>query len=248
MYVHEYGNPEDPKILGLHPMGITGEDLYQALAPHLTGSYFVITPDQGGHGKSGPYTSLEEETQTLKDALLMQGFTDFDLLYGASMGVTTAYEMLKDPQFHFRHVWFDGGGFTEQAPRGQGAISALMRPVLKAYRKDPSHIAKSFQKHYGPKFGRIMLHNFWQISDEDVVRVFGAFSSRDMVAFPKEVQETMHLEWGSKDENYKRSEKALAKYFPYAQIQLREGYGHCEFMARHTAEYVRELEKFMQEN
>ncbi len=248
MYIHEYGNPEDPVILGLHPMGITGEDLYQALAPHLEGSYFVIAPDQGGHGKSGHYTSLEEETQALKAALLEQGITEFHLLYGASMGVTVAYELLKDPAFHFQKVWFDGGGFSEKAPKGQGAIAAMMRPVLKLYRKDPNRIAKSFRKHYGPVFGKIMLRNFMQLSDEDIIRVFGAFSSRDMVRLPKETQENMHLEWGSEDGNYRQSKNALPKYFPYAQILLREGYGHCTYMAAHTAQYVRELEKFMQGN
>ncbi len=246
MFIHAYGNSSDPKILGLHPMSLTGEDLYQALLPHLRGSYFVIAPDEGGHGKSGPYISLADEVRTLKTYLLDNGYTDFQLLYGASMGVTAAYELLKDPAFHFEKVWFDGGGFTEKAPKGSGLIDPVMRVVLKAYRKDPNLIGRSFRKHYGPKFGRIMLQNFMQIGDEDVIRIFGTFSSREMVKLPKKMQENIHLEWGSDDANYRQSKKALSVYFPYAQIQLRNGYGHCTFMAANTARYVHELETFMQ--
>ncbi len=245
MVLHVYGNPKDPKILALHPMGITGENLYLTVKPYLKGSYCILAPDQGGHGASGPYESLEEETRILKEELLERGFTTIQLLYGASMGVTVGYELLKDPTFQFEKVWFDGGGFTEKAPHFTGAYLTIVRAGLKIYRKCPSLPEKSFEKNYGPKFSKIMLQNVLNMSDDDVIRVFEAFSAREMVRLPRDVQERMHLEWGSEDANYKQSEKALRKYFPCADVIVREGYGHCGFMAFHTGTYVRKMEKFL---
>ncbi len=46
MYIHEYGDENAPKILCQHPMGITGENLYQEVIPYLKGQYCIIAPDQ----------------------------------------------------------------------------------------------------------------------------------------------------------------------------------------------------------
>ncbi len=245
MYINEYGTAGAPVILGLHPMSITGEDLYEALKPHLTGEYCVITPDQGGHGKSGHYVSLEDEITTLKSYLTEKGYTDIRLLYGASMGVTAAYELLKDPTFHFERIWFDGAVFSDRPPSGMGFIKPAMRVILKFYDLFPGTITSSFVKHYGSFFGEKMKKNFLQLSDEDVVRIFTAIAECRMVEMPEETQQNMHLEWGEQDSGYKSSRPAVEKYLPGAHIVIREGYGHCTYMAMNTAKYVRELEDFI---
>ncbi len=245
MYINEYGTAGAPIILGLHPMSITGQDLYEALEPHLEGEYCVITPDQGGHGRSGHYVSLDDELGTLKSYLNDKGYKDIRLLYGASMGVTAAYELLKDPGFHFDRIWFDGAVFSEKPPSGMDIIKPLMRVILKFYDIFPGTITGSFVKHYGPFFGEKMKKNFLQLTDEDVVRIFTAISECRMIELPEETQKNMHLEWGSLDSGYKSSKPAVEKFMPDAQIVIREGYGHCTYMAMNTAEYVRELEEFM---
>ena len=49
MYINEYGNPENQKLILLAPMMISGENIYELVSPHLKGEYFIIAPDQGGH-------------------------------------------------------------------------------------------------------------------------------------------------------------------------------------------------------
>lgn len=51
MFINEYGNRNDPTIILLAPMMISGSDLYGQLSPFFHGSYHIISPDQGGHGK-----------------------------------------------------------------------------------------------------------------------------------------------------------------------------------------------------
>ena len=89
MYIHEYGNRDNPTILMLHPMEISGEDLYKIMAPYFKGEYHIISPDQGGHGDSMPFNTCLEEAISLERWLIDNNCTDIKLLYGASMGVGT---------------------------------------------------------------------------------------------------------------------------------------------------------------
>ena len=61
MFINEYGDKNDPLVLLLAPMMVSGEDLYQLMHPYFKHNYHYIAPDQGGHGKAGAYISADEE-------------------------------------------------------------------------------------------------------------------------------------------------------------------------------------------
>ena len=50
MHIHTHGSKGDPVIIILHPMGITGEKMYEVVGTKFRGEYYFITPDMGGHG------------------------------------------------------------------------------------------------------------------------------------------------------------------------------------------------------
>ena len=76
MYINEYGNPNDPKLILLAPMMVSGSDLYNLMSPYLKAAYFIIAPDQGGHGRAGAYISADEEYRQLKEYLQKNDYTD----------------------------------------------------------------------------------------------------------------------------------------------------------------------------
>lgn len=39
MYINEYGDPNDPKLILLAPMMVSGLDLYNLMSPYLKASY-----------------------------------------------------------------------------------------------------------------------------------------------------------------------------------------------------------------
>ena len=82
MYIHEYGSRDDPTVILLAPMMVSGTDLHALMSPNFNGSYHFIAPDQGGHGKAGAYTSADEEYRELKGFLLETGCTRIELVYG----------------------------------------------------------------------------------------------------------------------------------------------------------------------
>ena len=120
MFINEYGNRNDPSVIMLAPMMISGSDLYDQMSQYFRGSYHFIAPDQGGHGKAGAYISAGEEYRTLKSFLLETGCTTIELVYGASLGVAVGYRLFMDSEFTVNHAWFDGVAFKSRT----GIISA----------------------------------------------------------------------------------------------------------------------------
>ena len=39
MFIHEIGNRDNPTIILMAPMMVSGEELYSLMSPHLTGEY-----------------------------------------------------------------------------------------------------------------------------------------------------------------------------------------------------------------
>ena len=44
MFINEYGDKNDPLVLLLAPMMVSGEDLYQLMHPYFTDNYHFIAP------------------------------------------------------------------------------------------------------------------------------------------------------------------------------------------------------------
>lgn len=80
MFINEYGDKNDPHVLLLAPMMVSGEDLYQLMYPYFKHDYHYIAPDQGGHGKAGAYISADEENKTLKSFLLAEVCREIELV------------------------------------------------------------------------------------------------------------------------------------------------------------------------
>ena len=67
MYIHEYGSPDLPTVILLHPMEVTGEDLYNIMSPHLKGQYHIISPDQGDTVIQRPFIHASKKHSPLNN-------------------------------------------------------------------------------------------------------------------------------------------------------------------------------------
>ena len=47
MHIHTHGSKGEPVIIILHPMGITGEKMYEIVGSKFRGEYYFIAPDMG---------------------------------------------------------------------------------------------------------------------------------------------------------------------------------------------------------
>ena len=53
MFINEYGDKNNPLVLLLAPMMVSGEDLYQLMYPYFKHDYHYIAPDQGPRKSCG---------------------------------------------------------------------------------------------------------------------------------------------------------------------------------------------------
>lgn len=246
MYINEYGNKEDPVVILLAPMMVSGSDLYELMSPYFTKAYHIIAPDQGGHGKAGAYVSADEEYKSLKAYLTEKGIKEIKLVYGASLGVAVAYRLFLDTDFKVDHAWFDGVALSRNAGFAEWFMKKLFRNRKKKLEKTHVEASESLVKMYGYGFAKMMTRNFERITPEDIDAICYACCHYDLRKLTDEEQQKLHLDFGEKDFDLKYSRKTIPAYMPKADMKIRKGYAHCGYMADKTEEYVKEIERFVE--
>ena len=247
MFINEFGSRDNPTIILLAPMMVSGTDLYELMKPYLTGSYHVIAPDQGGHGKAGAYQSADEEYKYLKGFLREINCTDIELVYGASLGVAVAYRLFLDPEFTVRKAWFDGVALCRNARFAEWFMKKLFRSRKKKLAKSHAEASPSLVKMYGYDFAKMMTKNFERITIQDIDAICRACCHYDLRKLTDEEQAKLHLDFGEKDFDWKYSKKTIPVYMPKAQLVIRPDYAHCGYMAAEPKAYVEQIEAFMEE-
>ncbi len=245
MYIHEYGNRNDPLVLLLAPMMVSGRELYQLMHPYFQHSYHFIAPDQGGHGNAGPYISADEEYHALKAFLLDAGYTEIDLVYGASLGVAIGYRLFLDPAFTVHHAWFDGVALSRNARLPEWFMKKLFRIRKKKLAKARTEASPSLVRMYGHDFAKMMTKNFARITESDIDAICHACCHYDLRTLSGEEQARLHLDFGERDFDWSYSRKTIPVYMPEAELVIRPGFQHCGYMTAHPEEYVKEIEAFI---
>ena len=245
MYINEYGSREDPTIILLAPMMVSGSDLYDLMKPHLKGNYHIIAPDQGGHGRAGAYISADDEYSALKAFLTEAGITRIALVYGASLGVAVAYRLFLDPAFKVEHAWFDGVALARNAGFAEWFMKRMFRSRKKKLERSRVEASPSLVKMYGYDFARMMTRNFARITIDDIDNICHACCHYDLRRLTDDEQRRLHLDFGGKDFDWKYSRKTIPVYMPGAELVIRPGYPHCGYMAAETKAYVEQIEAFM---
>lgn len=245
MFINEYGSKNKPVVVLLAPMMVSGEDLYRLMSPYFQEEYHFISPDQGGHGKAGAYISAEDEYRTLKNFLMGHGYTDIELVYGASLGVAVGYRLFLDPDFHIRHAWFDGVAFSRKADFPEWFMKIFFRNRKKKLMRTKTEASSSLVKMYGSEFAVMMTRNFARITEDDIDAICHACCHYDLRRMTEQEQAKLHLDFGEKDFDWLYSRKTIPVYMPKAELVIRPGYPHCGYMAAHPKEYTEEVEAFM---
>lgn len=245
MVINEYGKREDPTVVLLAPMMVSGEELCRLMRPYFKGSYHIIAPDQGGHGKAGAYKSADEEYETLRYFLLGNGLTHLALVYGASLGAAVAYRLFLDSAFQLDRAWFDGVALAENAAFPEWMMKRLFRSRKKKLAKTRVEASESLVKMYGYDFAKMMTKNFARITPEDIDAICHACCHYTLRKLTAEEQAKLHLDFGEKDFDWLYSKKTVPVYMPDAELVIRPGYAHCGYMAANPAAYVAQLEAFL---
>ena len=248
MYINEYGSRDDPTVILLAPMMVSGSDLYNLMKPCFRCNYHIVAPDQGGHGQAGGYRSADEEYQTLRSFLLEIGCTEIALVYGASLGVAVGWRLFFDPAFHIARAWFDGVALARNARFAEWFMKRMFRSRKKKLAKTHAEASPSLVKMYGYDFARMMTRNFERITINDIDAICHACCHYDLRRLTDDEQKKLHLDFGEKDFDWMYSRKTIPMYMPNAELVIRPGYQHCGYMAAEPGAYVAQIEACMGED
>lgn len=240
MVIHTFGRPGNPVILLLHPMGITGTALYEIFSKYIPdrNSYYIVSPDQGGHGSAGFYLSKAEEVNHLVRWLHDNNCTHIHFIFGASMGAALAYELIKKPEITFDKVWLDGASFSEDAKLFCLVFTGAYRCLMRIARRKPEKVIELLEKLYPRSFSEMIVDCCLKMDPESAGMIFKACCDYDMIPLTEDTQKRIHIEL---DSGEKAQMRAISKYLPEADIKRNPDFGHCENMAKNTKDYVQRM-------
>ena len=242
MFIHTHGKKGDPVILLLHPMGITGEKMYEVVGSRFEGKYYCITPDMGGHGsEKRPYRSAETEAAALHHYLQQKGLTQIRLLYGASLGCAVSLHLLTYEDLQIEHIYLDGAPVA----RLNLMMRKIFAPVLVWQQdmilKDREKGISDFVKRYGRDIAEHMADSFLRFDRASIDHIGRDCVVGNIPDLPREIQKRIIFDWGEKELYTKTSMPLVQKIWPEAEVIVRPGMEHCEAMAQ-EADYVRNIE------
>lgn len=227
-------------------MLLSGAQLYGLLGFHFAQGYHVISPDQGGHGESGEYVSSENEYRALKLWLVQNGCTKIEFLYGASMGAATAYKLCSDPDIEVKAAWLDGACLVSKAPFTEWLLKRIFRHCKRRADKRRIDALPILDKMYGRGLARAMTDSLRRIGTHSLDAICHCCCHYDLQPLSPKMQRRLHLDFGGKEFNLRFSRKAIRSYMPGVDVTIRRGRCHCEYMARQTEGYVKDIKGFLE--
>lgn len=246
MFIHKFGNKTAPTVIILHPMGITGAKMYEAVGQKL-GNYCVIAPDMGNHAsEKREFRSARAEAAALHDYLVRSERTKIKLLYGASLGAAAALKMLDYHDLDIENVYLDG------APVAR--LGFLMRnifaPVLVWQKnmivKNREKGISDFVNRYGRDIAEHMADTFLQFSKESIKSIGKACVVGNTPVVSDEMQKRIWFDWGERELYTKTSKPLVEKLYPEANIIVRKGYEHCEYMMKENEKYISNIKSIIE--
>ena len=245
MRIHTYGNPKDPVVLLIHPMLITGEQMYEHFGKKLPGKYCFITTDQAGHGEDTSVFAPRKDALELKQILQNQGIKEVELLYAASMGGLTAMPLLSLGELKYKTVHLDG------IPLGKSkGIKRLLSIIgyLAARKKavtDPSSLIKTLSPVYGDELGMSMAKQMGRLSAKNVVRIIKACLNGCGVPVDPAVCGSLTFEWGDMEVNRINGEPLAKRLYPWSKVLIIQNSRHCERLGKESESLALEIRKEM---
>lgn len=235
MLFNEFGKRENPPVLLLHGMMQDWRSEYELLKP-LEEHYRLIIPAQDGfYDGSGDFTSFADQARQIEAYINEHYGGNIHGAYGASQGGLMLTELLTRNRINLGTVIMDGCYVAHQG-RISGWVTYKMFCKIKNDGKFPSLIMLMI-KLMGLKAEDLAMFDslYMKASDETVRRNFMenyTYHTRPEIA---ENETTVHLWCGSKEPYAIKSHNILKKYLKNYHEEIMKGFGHGEFLVKHTA-------------
>ena len=251
------GNKENPAVILIHGMLMSGEDPL-VFGKYLADEYYVISPTLDGHGDDGSeLESAKQEARNIVDYLISAKISDIALIQGSSMGAEVVLAVRSECKvrgLNVGHCFFDGGPFFNFNPIKRFFMTLVFRRLTKIFENEPD---KAFEKLTKNRFLKFVVKD--KMKDVEPLikkltekrRIYSKKTVAGMVKtcyncllpeFTKKEQQSFVF-FFSLEEPARQSKARLKKAYPYSIYRDIKGYSHCGFQFTRPEAYANTLKK-----
>lgn len=248
MLFNEFGNKNNPAVLCMHGMMQDWHSEYEMLKP-LEEHYRLIIPAMDGFYDGSPeFTSFADQSRQIEEYVQANHNGKLYGAYGASQGGLMLTELLSRNRIKIQTVIMDGVYVAHQG-RISGWVTYKMFCKYKNTGKFPALI-HLMMKLMGVKPEEMMdgMENSLYIgaSDKSVKRNFMenyTYHTRPEIA---NTTSKVYLWCGSKEPYAIKSQNILKKYLKNYEEEIMQGFGHGEFLMKHSKECCEKIRQTLQ--
>ena len=248
MLFNEFGSKENPPVLLLHGMMQDWHSEYELLKP-LEEHYRLIIPAQDGfYDGSGDFTSFADQARQVEEYIHENYDGKIHGAYGASQGGLMLTELLTRNKIDMGTVIMDGCYVAHQG-KLSGVASAWMFKKFKNTGKFPLliHLVMRLMGLKSDDLG-MMDALYLKSNDNTIDRMMienYTYHTRPEIA----ENETMVYLWcGSKEPYAIKSHNILKTHLKNYEEEIMEGYGHGEFLMKHTKECCEKIHQTLSQD
>lgn len=246
MLFNEFGSKENPPVLLLHGMMQDWHTEYELLKD-LEKHYLLIIPAQDGfYDGSGDFTSFEDQARQIEEYVKTNFNGKVMGAYGCSQGGLMLTELLTRNRIHLGTVIMDGCYVAHQG-KIAGWVTYKMFCKYKNTGKFPGFILL-MMKLMGLKEEDLgMMDSLYKgASDETVKRNFMENYTYRIRPELTQNETLVHMWCGSKEPYAIKSHKELKKYLKNYKEEIMNGFGHGDFLMKHSEECCKKIHETIQ--
>lgn len=244
MKIRTYGNIENEKILLLHPILMNGYKMYQIFKYEFK-DYFIIAPDLSSQGDDiREFVSSEREALILRKYFKDKNISDIKLVFGMSLGSRVALDLIKESDINFDIIWLDGTPVYKETKMLYGFTYKMFEFFYKNAQKNKKFLMGKAIEKFGAENAYIMNKTLDNMSENSLKNIIYSCSHFDFPKYSEKLQRKIYFNYGG-EEFDKKCVKTIKRKYPNVNLNIREGYKHCEYMLKDEENYLKEILKLM---
>lgn len=233
------GKPEKPVAVLIHAMFFS-EKMFDSICQTLQYSHYIVLPTLDAHtlNENSTFLSVQDEAKKIADYLLKNDIQHIDILLGTSLGGIIAFELFNLQKISVSHIFLDGTPFIRFSDFRIKLMATGFKWIAHKSAKSPSR--KNLLDKLYPTHAAEMKKICGGMSDESISNIaFACYTYELPEKIDLKEQQDLTFLYGTKE----RARICISTVEKYANCNLiiKDGYNHCEFLAKEPQAYVRML-------
>ena len=243
--LHEFGQKNEQTLVMIHGTAMSW-DMFRDSIGILSERFRVFAVSVPGHDPEeiSEFTSVEEVSRQIEDALIAAGCAEIHVLYGLSMGGAIAVRMLADDRLPVRHAVIDGGITPYELPWIATRLILLKDFLMTEWGK---HSKKALSLAFPPevytqegldRMAEVLRH----MTKKSIWRVYDSTDNYSMPDVFPAVDTQIQYWYGSEEKNDRKLDiQYMRRHIPNVVFRELKGMSHGQYSTVYSKEFSADL-------